>query len=156
VVRLFFDVVRTKDFWRYFRRLKKLQKNWPEDHLLDPLTMNLDIRKSNNATIEMAIANFFHCKNILDAVVESTRFIQLVRVCRLVGEDFVVPHQKQIGGELLDLNYANVYKQNKANLLKFAKVFGLAYLVDGATIHQMALMNILAMSGTFPPMMISI
>ncbi len=118
--------------------------------------MNLDIRKSNNATIEMAIANFFHCKNILDAVVESTRFIQLVRVCRLVGEDFVVPHQKQIGGELLDLNYANVYKQNKANLLKFAKVFGLAYLVDGATIHQMALMNILAMSGTFPPMMISI
>ncbi len=37
VVHLFFDVVRTKDFWRYFWRLKKLQKNWPEDHLLDPL-----------------------------------------------------------------------------------------------------------------------
>jgi hypothetical protein len=32
--------------------------------------MNLDIRKSNNATVEMAIADFFHCENIPDAVVE--------------------------------------------------------------------------------------
>jgi hypothetical protein len=118
--------------------------------------MNLDIQKSINAIVEMAIANFFHCKNIPVAVVELPRFTRLIRVCHLVGEDFVVPHQKQIGRELLDLNYANVYEQNKANLLKFAKVFGLAFLGNGATIHQMALTNILAMSGTFPPMMISI
>jgi hypothetical protein len=116
----------------------------------------MDIRKSNNATIEMAFADFFHCKNSPDAVVELPRFIQLVRVYRLVREDFVVPHQKQIGGELLDLNYANVYEQNKANLLKFAKVFGLAFLGNGTTIHQMALMNILAMSCAFPSMTISI
>jgi hypothetical protein len=32
----------------------------------------------------------------------------------------------------------------------------LAFLGDGATIHQMALMNILAMTGAFPPMTISI
>jgi hypothetical protein len=55
-------------------------------------------------------------------------------VCRLVGEDFILPNQKQIGGDLLDLNYANVYEQNKANLLKFSKVFGLAFLGNGATI----------------------
>jgi hypothetical protein len=36
------------------------------------------------------------------------------------------------------------------------KVFGLAFLGDGATIHQMALMNILTMTGAFPPMTISI
>ncbi len=40
--------------------------------------MNLDIRKSNNATVEMAIANFFHCKNTPDALVELPRFIRLV------------------------------------------------------------------------------
>jgi hypothetical protein len=97
--------------------------------------MNLDIWKSNNATVEMAFANFFHCKNIPDAVVELPRFIWLIWVCRLVGKDFVVPHQKQIGGELLDLNYTNVYKKNKANLLKFAKVFGLAFLGNGTIIH---------------------
>jgi hypothetical protein len=119
-------------------------------------TMNLDIRKSNNATVEMAIADFFHCKNIPDAVVELPRFVRLVCVCPLVGDYFVVHHQKKIGGELLDLNYANIYQQNKEELLKFAKVFGLAFLGDGATIHQMPLMNILAISGATPPMMISI
>jgi hypothetical protein len=119
-------------------------------------TMNLNIWKSNNATVEMAIADFFHCKNIPDAVVELPRFIWLVRVCPLVEEDFIVPNRKQIEGDLLDLNYANIYEQNKADLLKFAKVFGLAFLGDGATILRMAMMNILAMSGAFPPMTISI
>jgi hypothetical protein len=119
-------------------------------------TMNLDIWKSNDATVEMAIADIFDCENIPDAVVELPRFIRLVHVCHLVGEDFVVPNRKRIGGDLLDLNYANVYKCNKASLLKFAKVFRLAFLGDGATIHQMALMNILAMSGACPPMTISI
>ncbi len=104
----------------------------------------------------MAIADFFHCENIPDAVIELPRFVQLVRVCRLVGDDFVVPHQKKIGGELLDLNYANIYQQNKEEFLKFAQVFGWAFLGDGATIHRMPLMNILAMSGATPPMTISI
>ncbi len=104
----------------------------------------------------MAIANFFYCENIPDAVVESPRFVRLVRVCRLIGDDFVVPHRKKIGGELLDLNYANIYQRNKEELLKFAQVFGLAFLGDGATIHRMPPMNILAMSGATPPMTISI
>ena len=64
-----------------------------------------------------------------------------------------MPNQKRSGGELLDLNYTNVYQQNKEELLKEAKVFGLGFM---ATIHQMPLMNILAMSGTIPPMTISI
>jgi hypothetical protein len=98
-------------------------------------TMNMGIQKSNNATIEMAIADFFHCKNIPDSVVELPTFIRLVRMCCLVGEDYGVAHQKQIGGELLYINYANVYEQNKAELLKFAKVFRFAFLGNGATIH---------------------
>ena len=57
--------------------------------------MNLDIWKSNNATVEMAIADYFRCENIPDAVVELPRFKRLVKVCRLVGEDFVVPNCKK-------------------------------------------------------------
>ncbi len=64
-------------------------------------SMNLDIQKSNNATVVMAIADYFHCENIPDAVVELPRFIRLIRMCCLVGEDFVVPHQKQIGSGYL-------------------------------------------------------
>jgi len=33
-------------------------------------TMNMDIRKSNDATVEMAIADFFHCKNLPDSFIE--------------------------------------------------------------------------------------
>jgi hypothetical protein len=104
----------------------------------------------------MAIADFFHCENIPDSVVESPRCIRLVSLCRLVGDDFFVPHRRKIGGELLDLNYDSIYNQNKAELLKFSKVFGLAFLGDGATIHRMALLNIFAMSGATPPMTVSI
>ena len=34
-------------------------------------SVNMDIRQSNNASVEMAIADFFHCQNIPDAVVET-------------------------------------------------------------------------------------
>jgi hypothetical protein len=55
----------------------------------------VDTRKSHNAIVEMAIANFFHCENIPDAVAESPRFKRLVKVCHLVEEDFVVPNHKK-------------------------------------------------------------
>jgi hypothetical protein len=115
-----------------------------------------DIRKSNNATLEMAIADFFHSENITDAVVESPRFARLVRVCCLVGDDFVIPNRRRIGGELLDLNYETTYKANKEKLLKEARVFGLAFLGDGATIKRMPLMNVLAMTATVSPMTVAI
>jgi hypothetical protein len=102
-------------------------------------TMNMDIRKFNNATVEMAIADFFHCENLPDSVVESPRFHRLIKVCRLVGEDIVVTHRKKIGGELLDLDYQNTYERNKADLLKEVKVFGMAFMGNGATIHCMPL-----------------
>ena len=117
---------------------------------------NTDIRKSHNAIVEMAIADFFHCENIPDAVAESSRFKRLVKVCRHVGDDFVVPNRKKIGGELLDINYENTYNLNKAELIREARVFGFAWMGDGATIHKMPLMNILALNGTTPPMTVSI
>jgi hypothetical protein len=117
---------------------------------------NMDICKSHNAIVETAIADFFHCENIPDAVVESPRFKRLVKVCRLVGEDFVVPNCKKNGGKLLDVNYENTYSLNKTELLKEAKVFGFAWMGDGATIHKMPLMNILALNVTTAPMAILI
>jgi hypothetical protein len=117
---------------------------------------NMDICKSHNAIVEMAIADFFYCENILDAVVELPKFKRLVKVCRFVGEDFAVPNCKKVGGELLDINYENTYCPNKAELIKEAKVFGFAWMGDGAAIHKMPLMNILALNGTTAPMIILI
>jgi hypothetical protein len=83
----------------------------------------------------MAIADFFHCENISDKVVESPRFKRLISVCRLVGDKFVPPDAHKIGGKLLDLNFTNTYERNKVELLKESRVFGLAFMGDGATIH---------------------
>ena len=87
---------------------------------------------------------------------ESTRFRRLIKVARLCGEEFVCPDQRKIGGELLDLNFETRYNANKEALLKDAKIFGLAFLGDGATVKRMALMNILAMCADTPPITVSI
>ena len=119
-------------------------------------SVNMDIRHSNNARVEMAIADFFHSQNIPDAVVESPEFKRLVRQCRLVDNNFVIPNKKKIGGELLNINFENIKEMNKTNLLKEAAVFGIVLMGDGATIHRMPLLNILAMSGNTPPLTIGI
>jgi hypothetical protein len=67
-------------------------------------------RKSHNVIVEMAIADFFLCKNIPDAGIESPRFKRLVKVFCLVGEDFFVPDHIKCGGELLVINYENTYR----------------------------------------------
>jgi hypothetical protein len=51
--------------------------------------MKMDIRKSNNATVEMAIADFFHCENIPDEVVELPRFVRLVHVCHAALSEMI-------------------------------------------------------------------
>ncbi len=35
-------------------------------------TTHFNIQRSNDANLEMAIANFFQCKNVADCIVEST------------------------------------------------------------------------------------
>ena len=119
-------------------------------------SVNMDIRKSNNASVEMAIADFFHTANIPDAVVESPEFKRLVRMCRLVDKDFVIPSKKKIGGELLDINFSNIQGINKERLLAEASLFGMCLMGDGATIKRMPLFNVLAMSGSSTPMTINI
>ena len=109
-------------------------------------SIHVDIRKLNNAAAEMAIADFFHTANIPDAVVESPKFKRLVRQCCLVDKDFVIPNRMKIGGELFDINFNNITAINETNLLKEAGVFGFTVMGDGATIHRMPLVNILAMS----------
>ena len=104
----------------------------------------------------MAIADFFHSENIPDQVVESTRFARLIEKARLIGDNFVLPSRKRIGGDLLKLNFDKVYQANKTSLLKEAQVFGLGFMGDGATIKRTPFMNILAMCGGLNPTTISI
>ena len=80
----------------------------------------------------------------------------MIKKACLVGEDFVIPSLKRIGGELLNLNFETTYQANKAVLLKEASVFGLGFMGDGATIKRTPFMNILCFCGSASPTTISI
>ncbi len=58
-------------------------------------TSQLDIRKSNNTAMEMAIADVFHCE-ISDWAAESSCFQQSIRLACLVGKDFVSQTGKKL------------------------------------------------------------
>ena len=77
-------------------------------------------------------------------------------MCCLVDKNFVIPNKSKIGGELLDINFSNIHGINKAKLLVEAPLCGITFLGDGATIKQMPLFNVLAMSGSTPPLTIGI
>ncbi len=59
-------------------------------------------------------------------------------------------------GERLQLNYENTYDCNKMTIMKDARTFGIAWLGDRATIKLMPLLNVLALCGEEPPIVISI
>ncbi len=44
----------------------------------------------------MAIADFFHCENIVDRIVELTRFKYKLKQARLVGGEFWPPMRKKL------------------------------------------------------------
>ena len=115
-----------------------------------------DIRVSNNSSLEMAIADFFHSENIPDRAASSKRFALVLKKARLVGDDFKPPGRNRIGGELLDLNYDTCMASNKELLLKEAPTFGMAWIGDGATVKRMPLVNVLAMCGEVPPTVVAI
>jgi len=115
-----------------------------------------DIRVSNNSKLTMAIADFFHCNNVPDSVVEDPRFKRMIQLAKCVGSDYKFPNRKQIGGDLLDLNYKNTYGKNKEAILREALTFGMAWEGDGATIHRMPLMNVLCTTGVCPPTVVAV
>ncbi len=53
---------------------------------------NMDIRKSHNAIVEMAIADFFHCENNPDAVVELPRFWSTIPSCSALMCSTLIGH----------------------------------------------------------------
>ncbi len=57
---------------------------------------------------------------------------------------------------MLSLNFQVTYDKNISKLLQDADVFGLGWLGDGATIKRMPLLNILVLSGSTPPTVVSI
>ena len=88
---------------------------------------------SNNSQLQMVIANFWHCENILDQDSESHRFQTLVTKARLDGSDLKIPNRRHVGGDILDHNYNSCTEQNVGLIGKDVEFFGITWMSDGTT-----------------------
>jgi hypothetical protein len=68
------------------------------------------------------------------------------------GLKFQATWEKEIGGELLDLNYKATVEHIKKELGKEEPTFGIGWMSDGATVKRMPLSNVLAMTAGLSPM----
>ena len=115
-----------------------------------------DLRTSNNAALEVAIASFFKCCNIPFKAARSPHFHHMLHKARLVGSDFKPTDPKKIGGELLDLNFNECQEKNRSAILREAGTFGLCWINDGATVKRMPLQNVLCLAPNIPPTVVPI
>lgn len=108
------------------------------------------VAASNSTLLTSAIAEFVFCKGLSFSAVEGEHFLQILKLARLVGNKYRPPHRRLLANELLDVSYNRRMEKYLTDLDVDADVYGLSVFGDGATVHGMPLMNILA-SGVGEP-----
>jgi hypothetical protein len=102
------------------------------------------VSASNSTRLTAAIAEFIYCKGLSFSTAEGEHFLQILKLARLVPKSYHPPPRKLLSNELLELSYQNRIERYMKDLLVDADVYGLSLFGDGATVHGMPLMNILA------------
>lgn len=136
-----------------------------------------DTRQSDNVIMEITIAGFFHCENIPDQsenipdqTLETSCFYWMIQVDLLVGKDFTMPQELKVVlfklfTEKNEINDHSIIRTrglcqlnewNKLILFERQKTFGLAWLWGCGMIKQMSLLDMLALCGEEPSVLISI
>ena len=115
-----------------------------------------DIRVSNNAQFELAIADCWFTNGWSDNSIMSASFARLVKYARLTTSDFIIPNRNKLGGPLLRLSYDATKEVNKTTLMRAASTWGLSFMGDGATVSRMPLINVLGMCGDSPPIVVAV
>lgn len=102
------------------------------------------------SSLTVAIANFILCCGLPFSLANHPLFLEVLRLAKNASKHYVPPNRKLIAGNVMDLCYGALQTRQKENLLKEANIFGLSFYGDGATIHKLPLLNILA-SGIHEP-----
>ena len=102
------------------------------------------VAASNSAKLTAAIAEFVYCKGLSFSAIEGEHFLQILKLSRLVSGKYRPPNRHLLGNELLEHSYNRRMEQSMVDLAVDADVYGLSIFGDGATVHGMPLMNILA------------
>jgi hypothetical protein len=102
------------------------------------------VESSNATRLTSAIAQFVYCKGLSFSSVKGDHFHQILKLACLVTPAYHPPGRKLLSNNLLDLSYKNRMNWYLDSLLKDANMYGLLLFGDGAPVHGMPLMNILA------------
>ena len=108
------------------------------------IDLNGDVEASNSTRLTSAIAEFVFCKGLAFSTTEGEHFMQILKLACLVGGSYRPPTRKVLANELLKVSYENRLERYMRDLDVDADVYGLTLFGDGATVHGMPLMNILA------------
>lgn len=103
-----------------------------------------DVDPELESQLSAAIAAFIHCCGLPFSIASHPQFLKVLTLARRVGTKYTPPCRKLIAGLLLDLTYEHMQNKQKEELLKDVGIFGLSLYGDGATIHKMPLLNLLA------------
>ena len=100
---------------------------------------------ATNATkLTSAIAEYIYCKGLPFSAAEGDHFMQIIKLAHLVGSSYHPPNRCLVSTELLDISYKNRHARYLTDLNTDADIYGLSLFGDGATVHGMPLINILA------------
>jgi hypothetical protein len=111
---------------------------------------NGNVLVSNAARLTSAIAEYIFCKGLPFSAAEGPEFHQILKISRLVSNSYSAPTRKALSNDLLKGSYDYRMGCYFRDLEVDADVYGLSLFGDGATIHGMPLMNVLA-SGVGEP-----
>ena len=103
-----------------------------------------DVTVTNAARLTTAIAEFVYCKGLSFSATEREHLLQILRLAKLVSLSYCPPTRKVLANDLLEVCYKTRLERYMSDLSVDADVYGLSVVRDGATVHGMPLMNILA------------
>jgi hypothetical protein len=110
----------------------------------------------NTTKLTSAIAEFVYSKGLSFSATDGDHFLRILKLARLVGTSYRPPSRKALANELLDVSYDMRMERYMKDLDVDADVYGLSLFGDGATVHGMPLMNILAAGVSEPSAVLSI
>jgi hypothetical protein len=112
--------------------------------IVDVTNDSTGVEGSNATRLTAAIAEFVYSKGLSFSAVEGDHFRQILKLAKLVAVTYRPPTRKVLANELLQLSYDTRLDKYMVDLAVDADVYGISLFGDGATVHGMPLMNILA------------
>jgi len=84
--------------------------------------------------LTMAISDMIHSLGLPFSLGSEPKFCLILNLARNVGMQYKPPGRNAIANKLLDLNYEQYTDKSKKQLLNEAKIYGLTFFGDGATV----------------------